>query len=365
MKTFNKTSLAILTTLALSNIALASPTLIKPKTEAIQAEATTQTNEETKQENTSPQIVVASDVNDIPNGIATKEEPKKEEKKISTIDKNRPASADLYKSNYFSTNDSVLTTQDQKALKIVADFKKKTQDSNPIVGKAGEIRFVYGAQSIEIVCAVMQVCDIALEEGEQINAVHLGDTARWSMDPAITGFGGFERQHIIIKPYDIGLQTNLFIATNRRSYHIDLKSHKTKLMPEVSFIYPEESLIKFQNMRHAVQSNIQRNTIPETKEYLGNLNFNYKVESDEKVSWSPLRVYNDGRKTIIQMPKDVDHHEIPSLMIKDPATDNDILVNYRYQDGKYIVDQVFQQAVLIIGVGDQQQKVTIKYLGKE
>jgi len=35
------------------------------------------------------------------------------------------------------------------------------------------------------------------------------------------------------------------------------------------------------------------------------------------------------------------------------------IVNYRLQDGRYIVDQIFDQAVLISGVGKRQERVTI------
>jgi type IV secretion system protein VirB9 len=47
---------------------------------------------------------------------------------------------------------------------------------------------------------------------------------------------------------------------------------------------------------------------------------------------------------------------------KGGAVSNDAdttLVNYRVQDGRYIVDQVFDQAVLVVGVGAKQERVTI------
>jgi len=73
----------------------------------------------------------------------------------------------------------------------------------------------------------LQVCDVALEAGEQVNTLNLGDAARWVTPPAITGIGADETTHLIIKPLDVGLKTSLMVATNRRSYHLQLKSHKT------------------------------------------------------------------------------------------------------------------------------------------
>jgi hypothetical protein len=97
-------------------------------------------------------------------------------------------------------------------------------------------------------------------------------------------------------------------------------------------------------------------------EYLSNLDFHYSV--DGRARWKPVRVYNDGVKTIIEMPHAMEQTEAPSLLIVraggsvSKAADTSI-VNYRLQDGRYIVDQIFDQAVLISGVGKRQERVTI------
>jgi type IV secretory pathway VirB9-like protein len=57
----------------------------------------------------------------------------------------------------------------------------------------------------------------------------------------------------------------------------------------------------------------QDKTIPQTGEYLGDLSFDYDV--DGSVAWKPVRVYNDGRKTIIEMPKAMQQTESPSLLV--------------------------------------------------
>jgi hypothetical protein len=65
--------------------------------------------------------------------------------------------------------------------------------------------------------SVAAVCDVELQAGEQVNSIHLGDTARWSVEPAISGVGGNEVQHLIIKPHDVGLETSL-IASREISF---------------------------------------------------------------------------------------------------------------------------------------------------
>ena len=264
-----------------------------------------------------------------------------------------------YQKKYFSGEDNKLSQLEQEALKINDEFRRKSNDTKPISGGAGEIIYVYGAQSLDVVCAVLQVCDIALQPGEQINTIHLGDTARWLLEPAITGSAGTEQQHVIVKPLDIGLKTNLILATNRRTYHINLTSHKTKFMPLVSFAYPDEINNKVKFFKSAQYSAQKAQVLPDTKESISDLDFNYEIESDGQ-SWTPVRVYNNGRKTVIELPESVSNDEIPTFMVKDPYTDEDVLVNYRYQNHKFLVDSVFRQAVLIVGVGDKQQKVTIR-----
>ena len=107
-------------------------------------------------------------------------------------------------------------------------------------------------------------------------------------------------QHLIIKPLDVGLETSLFVTTNRRSYHLRLRSHRTQYMPQVSFTYPEDAMAKWENMRSREVKERQEKTIPGTGEYLGDLNFDYEVSGS--APWKPVRVFNDGNKTIIQMP---------------------------------------------------------------
>jgi type IV secretion system protein TrbG len=274
----------------------------------------------------------------------------------------RAASGDIA-NRYFSGKNPTLTPQEKAAIEIAEKWKSMSATGTaPVAGPNGSINFVYGAQQPSIVCAVLQVCDVALQPGELVNSINLGDTARWRVEPAITGSGSNEVQHLIIKPLDVGLETSLFVTTNRRSYHMRLRSHRTQYMPQVSFTYPEDALAKWENMRKSETKERQEKTIPETGEYLGNLNFDYDVSGS--APWKPLRVYNDGVKTIIQMPATMAQTEAPTLLVvrRDGgwlADDETVLVNYRVQNDRYIVDAVFDKAILIAGVGSNQSRVTI------
>lgn len=269
---------------------------------------------------------------------------------------------------YFSGKNPTLSEQEREALRIAKRWEAGSATGiKPVAGANGAVRFIFGAQQPSIVCAVLQVCDVALQAGELVNSIHLGDTARWTVEPAITGSGAAEIQHLIIKPMDVGLQTSLVVTTNRRTYHLKLRSHRTKYMPQVAFAYPEEALAKWDAIRRREVQQHQAQTLPRTGEYLGNLSFDYDIAGS--TSWKPVRVYNDGRKTIIEMPTSMEQTEAPALLVvrKDggPFSDDEtVLVNYRVQGDRYIVDTVFEKAILIAGVGSDQDRVAITRTGK-
>lgn len=262
--------------------------------------------------------------------------------------------------------DPELTVQELKALEL----SQKIQNRNTIPateGDNGYVQYVYGAQKATIVCTPLKICDIQLQTGESVQYTFIGDSSRWVLEPALVGSGGiYSTEHVIVKPLDTGLNTNLVIATDRRIYHINLVSHKTKYMPQVSFVYPEDAMAKFKAKQANRVQQIERQTIPETGEILSNLDFDYEITGDKPV-WFPVRAYNDGTRTIIEMPKTMTSNECPALIVtkyNSDSKDTEQLVNYRVQNNKFIVDAIFFEAELIAGVGKDQTKVIVKRSGK-
>ncbi len=261
---------------------------------------------------------------------------------------------------YFSKKVVQLTPQEQSALSIGKKWQTGMATSKPVTARDGSIAFVYGSGQTQILCAVLQVCDVALQPGEQVNNLNVGDP-RFLVEPAITGIGPAQRLHLLIKALDVGLDTSLVVTTDRRTYHLRLRSSRKQFMPYVSFIYPEDAQAKWDAIR--VKETIERhnNTIPLTGEYLGNLNFNYCITGNTR--WKPTRVFNDGVKTIIEMPQAMQQTQAPTLLVlrhgglfKKAET---VMVNYRVQNNRFIVDTVFDKAILIAGVGRNQEKITI------
>jgi len=264
---------------------------------------------------------------------------------------------------YFSNPNPTLTMQEKAALAIAQKWKLGSASTIPLTaGPDGTVRFLHGAQYPSIVCAVLQVCDVELQPGEQVNSLQLGDTARWVIDPAISGSGAAEIQHLIIKPLDVGLETSLVVATNRRTYHMRLRSHRTEYMPRVAFTYNEDNNAKWEELKTRRVKQEQERTIPQTGEVVDELSFAYSITGS--APWKPVRVYNNGIKTTIQMPKAMAQTEAPILLVvrKEGGVLSDeevVQVNYRLQGDRFIVDTIFDQAVLVAGVGSNQNRVTI------
>ncbi|HAT1130441.1 TPA: P-type conjugative transfer protein TrbG [Legionella pneumophila] len=257
---------------------------------------------------------------------------------------------------YFSQESPRLAIQEQQAIDIAERLQKGKHTSKPYASTDGSVSYVFGSGQIRIVCAPLQVCDIALQPGELFNDMNVGDP-RFIVEPSITGEGSLQQIHIIIKPKDVGLDTSMVVTTNRRTYHFRLKSDRTEFMPYVSFTYPNDAKAKRQVLKQKRTIKLQ----PEPHEYLENLNFNYQIRG--RARFKPVRVYNNGVKTIIEMPRSMVHSEAPALLVLRSRgvfhKSETVMVNYRLQGCRYIVDGVFDKAILVIGSGSSQEKVTV------
>ena len=231
----------------------------------------------------------------------------------------------------------------------------------PHAGEDGYVRFLFGATLPTVVCAPLQVCNLALQPGEIVNNVNLGDSVRWKITPSISGAGGTQTTHLIIKPTDAGLVSSLDIETNRRTYAVKLVSTQSSWMPLVAFNYLDDAQAQWQAYQQTVAFGSSATTLP-TGENVANLQF--LCISGAGASWSPVRAYTDGAKTYIEFPSSISFQAAPALV----ALANDgswfsrptsQVVNYRVLGNRYVVDAALDRAALISGVGGDQQRVVI------
>jgi type IV secretion system protein VirB9 len=207
----------------------------------------------------------------------------------------------------------------------------------------------------QVYSAPGQITDIELAPGEQLvgsGPVAAGDTVRWVIGDTESGTGSTKRMHILVKPTRPELVTNLVINTDRRTYHLELRSTEKTYMASVSWAYAQDELIALRRRNAAAEAA----TAVATGVDINALNFRYRIEGDNP-PWRPLRAFDDGRQVFIAFPTGIRQGEMPPLWVIGPAGGAE-LVNYRIQGNHMIVDRLFAAAELRLG-GEHQQKVRI------
>jgi len=209
----------------------------------------------------------------------------------------------------------------------------------------------------QVYTAFGQITDIALQPGEQLvgsGPVAAGDTVRWIIGDTESGSGATRQIHILVKPTRADLMTNLIINTDRRTYHVELRSTERTYMASVSWQYPQDQLIALRRQNAEAQAAQPVATGVD----LASINFRYAVEGD-RAPWRPLRAYDDGRQVFIEFPRGIGQGEMPPLFIVGPEGDSSELVNYRVRGHYMIVDRLFAAAELRFGSGGSQKRVRI------
>ena len=258
----------------------------------------------------------------------------------------------------------------QQPSEVQAAIKEHQQDSKWRVYRTAEYTlYPYNQEPEPIVdCAPLRTTDIQLQPGETITDVALGDTERWMATPAASGDPRNAVPHLAVKPQVPGIETNLTIYTTKHIYHLLLHS-RGRAMQEVEFYYPDE-LIAAMNDADAAAANAKQEAVDphgDSDDIVKvaavdptQINFAYKV-AGANVPWKPVRAFDDGSHVYVQMPAGMKSSEAPALLIN--ASRGTQMVNYRVKGNYYVVDRLFSDAILVSGVGRDQDRVTISYAG--
>ena len=306
----------------------------------------------------------------------------------------------LFFSSYSAFADNV--DLDDRDLKTLS--KLDLLDAKQVAGtayKAGLVTFAYGSGIPTVVCALLELTDLAFEKGESILSVQLGDSVRWNIESAISGSANDSVEHLIVKPLEAGLKTSMLITTDRRTYHIRLKSTEADFMPAVVFSYPNS--LKLPSKKHYgddsylqytsnYDSNEDHNDYSETNSSLKNYssvqnvsyegnsrpalnvaatyndstqrrNYNYSVDGDSKII--PQNVYDDGKRTFIVMNNPINSSYLPVLQEISSESflffgeDKTNTINFTYFDNTFVVDGICSHLRLISKNGEEKQSADV------
>jgi P-type conjugative transfer protein TrbG len=197
-----------------------------------------------------------------------------------------------------------------------------------------------------VVCQPLFVCDIVLDHGETIISMATGDSVRWILNSVASGPDA-ETPHVLVKPTDYDLRTNLIIATDRRVCYVILVSVKHDYQYRARFYYPVSEVAHIAPTNPNGSDGIQVN--------LDRLDYAYRMHGER--SFMPVRVMSDGYHTYIEMPDGV--QDMPVVFaIGDDGSDT--IVNYRFRNLTFIVDGVPSRIALVQGSGRGQRRVVIE-----
>ena len=229
-------------------------------------------------------------------------------------------------------------------------------------------KFVHGTMyydydedfTYEIYCQPFRVTDIQLEPGEQcLEMPFLSEEKVWEIGAGVSRVGAVDTQHFFLKPYSAGLETSFIIITDKRIYHLMLKSFRDTYMTQVKWEYP--NAMPF-NMMMAESSSsgfagslgkVNKITSEGVKIDPRYLSFDYKMSYPlfSKPYWLPYRVYDDGAKTYITMNETVLHMATPVLFNK-----RNERINYFVEKNLIVINELIEKVTLRIG----RKKVVIR-----
>ena len=250
----------------------------------------------------------------------------------------------------------------------------KTGKAN-IIDQDGYLLLPYGHELPVVHCATYHICDIALQKGEQIRSIAVGDD-NWVYKATASGDGPEERPHVIIEPRSSGSSTSIVVMTTRRTYSMLLTANRKKFYPRVAFWYPDDWVRHFEvrdvvgnepasslpNKSHGRNENRSGDSGENTKTlYVAhpeNLYFDYKIFGDHP-SWAPTNVYDDGLNTYIKFPDRIEASFHPGIFLMDRRGEG-ALLNYNTDGNTAIIHQITRKIMVKYGVGANSDKVIIE-----
>ncbi len=252
-----------------------------------------------------------------------------------------------------------LRRYDKLVMGMEREYGKAEKAGNPFLGEQGYVIYPYGEVVPVITCRPLRMTDVALEPGEQIMGIHAGDTARWQFSPSQSMKNGLAVAHIVVKPTQPGISTNLLIHTDKRTYNLDFTaSDKTEYLRGVAFSYSDNndltSLFAANNNISGLGANAanknKKNLEDDIQGPMADVDFNelytqYIILNKSKVDWCPEAVFDDGEKTYLRMP--FRFSETPAFYIY--LDRRETLTNFRVKGRYYIVDRLFDRAYLKVG----------------
>jgi len=196
----------------------------------------------------------------------------------------------------------------------------------------------------EVYAMPLRTCDIIMEPGENVVEIpYVSDSERWILGAGVSYENGTPVQHIYVKPDQAGIEASLIINTDRRVYHIILRSYRTIHMPIVRWRYLSGMPNNFIPSPRSGNAEVENSSSGIDPRFLS---FNYRITYSlfNKPAWLPELVFDDGSKTYISFPEQVLQRELPAVF----ENRNDV-INYRVIGKLIVIDKLIENITVKIG----------------
>lgn len=253
---------------------------------------------------------------------------------------------------YYPAGESAKSDRPEKSGKDAAKASTDEALQVPSQWTGGTMYYDFDADfTYEIYCQPYRVTDLILEPGEQvIEMPFLSEEKVWEIGAGVSRNGNIDTQHFFLKPAYSGLITSFIIITDKRVYHLLLKSYKDVYMTQVKWKYP--NTMPFNLKTDAMNERINKMSKETTAVDPAYLSFDYKMSYSvfKKPYWLPTRVYDDGKHTYIVMNETVLHMTSPVLF-----NHKDERINYSVNKNLIVINELIEKVTMRVG----KEKVTI------
>jgi len=207
---------------------------------------------------------------------------------------------------------------------------------------------------------------LVLEPGEKLlNVPFLGDPDNFTLDQDVILEGTTEVQVLYIKPKRLGVETNMFINTNRRTYRCILQVFPETYFLTVKWNYPfkankqnfdlyKSPVYEASNRKESELNSYSSVTSDQNKTpNLSYISFDYEFikPSGANYNWIPKRVFDDGKKTYIDFDPAIVFKKMPAVF-----GPNMEIMNSRTKDSRMELDELIDEVILMLG----NEKITIR-----
>lgn len=245
-----------------------------------------------------------------------------------------------------------------------------TAGEAPVLDRATVVLHPFGHADVPVVrCAPLTVCDIQLEAGEKILEVASGDTVRWSTAEMTSGTTDLPVPHLTVKPTEYEISTNVLITTTRRTYSLvllspsreDVQRPGFRLTRRLEFYYPDDMVKRLRTAAAAdalASARQAESSVATLASDPTRLHFNYRIKPRRAAG--PVRVFDDGVRTYLQLPTNSSRRETPALLGVTSSGEPQVL-NYRISpDGSwFIVDGLYPEMQLVLSSGRKADRISI------